>query len=426
MTDPPGGAGAGRGAGPASTPGVVLRVDTGGSVRSVLLDDPGIVTSEEADFRSIVAPGSRAKADNFLEALRRESVAIGWELLVPADPPQPFYFAGGRVEADFLVIGAGTEEDVLGMYQELMAITNEQTNVARDAAREAARVASYARDPVTRLSRVNNELVNLQRELARKNAELERLNEQKDRLLGMAAHDLRNPLGVIQAYAEFLLDGLGPDLEAPHLEFLRAIESSSEFMLRLVDELLDLTAIESGRVALEVEDVDLVALLEHAVGLNRVLADEKEVAIELDTAGCPPDSTARLDEAKLHQILDNLLSNAAKFSPAGSTVEVRAAVVDDGVAIEVEDEGPGIPEDEIDGLFEPFTRTSVRATGGEASTGLGLAITKRIVDAHGGEITAENGEVGALFRVRLPLDASQAVRSARTGRNTGAGSRRGL
>lgn len=395
--------------GPASTPGVVLRVDDEGTVRSVLLDDPGIVASGEVDFRSIVAPGSRAKADTFIETLRRESVAIGWELLVPAEPPRPFYFAGGRVEADFLVIGAGTEEDVLGMYRELMAITNEQANVARDVAREAARAASDARDPVNRLSRVNNELVNLQRELARKNAELERLNEQKDRLVGMAAHDLRNPLGVIQAYAEFLLDGLGPEAEPRHLDFLRAIESSSHFMLRLVDELLDLTAIESGRVALELEEVELLELLEYAVGLNRVLADEKEVTIALDTAGCPPDRAVRLDEAKLRQVLDNLLSNALKFSPAGSTVEVRGSLDQGVVTIEVEDEGPGIPEDEIEDLFEPFSRTSVKAPGGEANTGLGLAITKRIVDAHGGEITAENGVAGALFRVRLPLDAAKDV-----------------
>jgi signal transduction histidine kinase len=250
-------------------------------------------------------------------------------------------------------------------------------------------------------SRLNNELATSQRELARRNAELARLNEQKNQFLGIAAHDLRNPLGVILIYSQFLIDEVSGRLEPEQMKFVETIRSSSEFMLNLVENLLDLAQIEAGRLDLDLSSIDLGELLERNVSLNRVLAQKKSIDVLLSyEPGLP---TLRLDAAKIEQVLNNLIGNAVKFSPRGSTVEVRAEDRGDCVALWVRDQGPGVPADELDRLFRPFERTRVRPSGGEKSTGLGLAIVKKMVEGHGGKIQVESapGE-GATFHVILP------------------------
>lgn len=252
-------------------------------------------------------------------------------------------------------------------------------------------------------SRLNNELATSQRELARRNAELGRLNEQKNQFLGIAAHDLRNPLEVILTYSQFLLDEASGRLEPEQVEFVEAIRSSSEFMLSLVENLLDLAQIEAGRLELDLATVDLGGLLERNVSLNRTLAQKKNIEVLLS---CPPDLPAlRIDAPKIEQVLNNLIGNAVKFSPRGSTVEVGAEDRGDGVVLRVRDQGPGVPADELDKLFRPFGRTRVQASGGEKSTGLGLAIVKKVVEGHGGKIQVESapGE-GTTFYVSLPKE----------------------
>lgn len=251
------------------------------------------------------------------------------------------------------------------------------------------------------LSHLNNELATAQRELARKNAELGRLNEQKNQFLGMAAHDLRNPLEVILTYSEFLLEDAAPALGTEQVELIHTIRSSSELMLRLVEDLLDVSRIEAGRMDLDLAPVDLGALVAGNVRRNRVLAAKKEIDIRLDVQGDLP--SLRLDASKIEQVLDNLIGNAVKFSPPGSPVEVRVekTIDKDQVVISVEDHGPGIPAGLLSTLFEPFTRGGVR---GAKGVGLGLAIVKNIVACHGGTIQVHSEEGrGATFQVCLPF-----------------------
>ncbi|HEV2844430.1 MAG TPA: HAMP domain-containing sensor histidine kinase [Thermoanaerobaculia bacterium] len=251
------------------------------------------------------------------------------------------------------------------------------------------------------LSQLNNELATTQRELAKSNHDLARLNDQKNQFLGMAAHDLRNPLDVILTYSDFLLEDAAPALRAEQVKFIEAIRSSSEFMLRLVENLLDLAKIESGKLELDLERTDLVALVERNIALNRVLASRKDIGIRLHQSGEPLEMVA--DPVKLEQVFNNLIGNAVKFSPPGSTVDVRVTVGADAVTLSVEDRGPGVPPDELDKLFRPFERTRVRSTAGEKGTGLGLAIVKRIVEGHRGEIRVESeGGRGSTFHVSLP------------------------
>jgi signal transduction histidine kinase len=245
-------------------------------------------------------------------------------------------------------------------------------------------------------------LVTLQRELAKKNAELERLNRQKNEFLGMAAHDLRSPLGVIWSYSEFLLNEISDQLNDEHLEFLSIVKQSSEFMLNLVDDLLDVSAIESGKLQLNLEPTDLTALVEHNVTLHRILAEKKQIHLTLYCEGDLPN--IQLDPAKIQQVLDNLITNAVKYSFPARSVEIRVDRRGEEALISVRDEGPGIPADELDSLFTWFGTTSVKATDGEKSIGLGLAIVRKIVRGHRGRIWVES-EVnqGTTFYVSLPL-----------------------
>jgi PAS domain S-box-containing protein len=250
-------------------------------------------------------------------------------------------------------------------------------------------------------------------EIRQKNAELVELNEEKNRLLGMAAHDLRNPLSIVNTASAFLLDDASRSLpEAKRTEFLRRINSGSKFMLKLIDDLLDVAKIEAGRLDLELREGDLCALIEENLAINRMLADNKSIRLDFaPESGLPP---LRFDRAKIEQVLSNLVGNAVKFSTPGTAVMVQASRVDGSVVVSVRDQGQGIPAEELDQLFKPFAKTSVRSTAGEKSTGLGLAICRRIVEGHGGRIWAES-EVGkgSTFSFSLPVteDKSQASNS---------------
>ncbi|MEI6315595.1 MAG: ATP-binding protein [Syntrophus sp. (in: bacteria)] len=248
----------------------------------------------------------------------------------------------------------------------------------------------------------NNDLSNLSRELQKTNAELTKLNELKNQFLGMAAHDLRNPIGVILTYSDFLLEEAEGVLKEEHTQFLAIIRRSSEFMLSLLNDLLDIAKIESGRLDLELEPADLAALIRNNVLLNQSLADKKAIRIIFRDEA--PLLAVLMDSMKIEQVLNNLITNAVKFSPPGTTVEVNISKSADQLTLSVRDEGQGIPEDERKKLFQPFSRTSVKSTGGEKSTGLGLAIVRKIVLGHGGKIGVDS-EVGrgSTFYFTLPL-----------------------
>ena len=247
-------------------------------------------------------------------------------------------------------------------------------------------------------------------EIAEKNAELRQLNEVKNQLLGMAAHDLRNPLSVVSAASQFLLDDASRALpEAKRTDFMRRINASSEFMLKLIDDLLDVAKIESGKLDLELKDEDLCALIDENLVMNQMLAERKGIRLDFaHECGVP---RFRFDRGKVEQVLNNLISNALKFSQSGTAVTVTASRVNGSAVVSVRDHGQGIPPEELDKLFKPFSKTSVRSTAGERSTGLGLAIAHKIVEGHHGCIWAES-EVGkgSTFSFSLPV-GSEASRS---------------
>lgn len=260
-----------------------------------------------------------------------------------------------------------------------------------------------AREVIARIrSHLQNQLLReQQRQLVE---QLSKANAAKNRFLGMAAHDLRNPLASIRGLSEFLRDGAVGPLTPDQLELIETIYGASQSMLDLVNELLDVATIESGELKLFLEPASLSDVVARSVALTNIEAAKKKTRVVFT----PPDDPAVLpiDAPKMKQVVDNLLSNAVKFSPPGSVVTalVQRDPAGSACSLAVRDQGPGIPENERDKLFKDFSRLSVRPTAGEKSTGLGLAICRKIVEAHHGTIGAQNlASGGCEFRVTLPV-----------------------
>lgn len=238
--------------------------------------------------------------------------------------------------------------------------------------------------------------------------DLSKANAAKNHFLGIAAHDLRNPLTSIRGLSEFMLDGSSGELSEDQRAMVRSVHNATQVMLDLLNELLDISIIESGEMRLDLTPTNLADIVHDAVFLNGLTAARKQMKISCRPI--KPSHALCIDARKIRQVIDNLLSNAIKFSPPGTTITVE--FTEDGThqTLSVQDQGPGIPPDEMNMLFTSFGRTSVKPTGGEKSTGLGLAICRKIVEAHHGTISAINREAGgADFRIALPSPADHGV-----------------
>jgi len=254
------------------------------------------------------------------------------------------------------------------------------------------------------LERSNAELTRHARELERANSELERLDAEKNHLLGMAAHDLRNPLGVVLGFASHALDSLD-SMERDDLEdVLRRIRGSSEFMRTLVDDLLDLAAIESGTLVLRQRAVEPRAFLAEKRDSNELFAEQKGIHLVAEVEEGLP--AVWIDPIRFEQAIDNLVGNAIKYSEPGTTVTMRAVrgTEECEVVFSVHDEGRGMSPEFLARLFEPFAKERATGTRGEKSTGLGLAIVRRVAEAHGGRVWVESqlGR-GSTFYVCAPV-----------------------
>lgn len=253
------------------------------------------------------------------------------------------------------------------------------------------------------LQEISGELSNVNRELNKKTAELFRLNEQKNRFLGIAAHDMRSPLGHILSCSGFLLEDASERINEQEKDFLTIIHDSSNFMLRLIDDILDISAIEAGKLYLNLEPTDLTGLIEENLRLNQLLAAKRDQSLVL--AGAPKRLLLELDRSKIMQVMNNLVSNAIKFSPRGGVITVSLTSNDHEAVVSVTDQGPGVSDADQKVLFQPFGKTSVKDSTGEKGTGLGLSIAQRIVTGHGGRIGLDSqpGQ-GSTFYFSLPLN----------------------
>ncbi len=233
-------------------------------------------------------------------------------------------------------------------------------------------------------------------------AELRRLNEKKNEFLGIAAHDLRSPLGGITGTVDLLLGFLDQDRrdEALWRRFLGNVRTTAEHMRTLVGDLLDVSAIESGKVELRIDRCPMTELLEEQAPIHAQAARKKDIELVIDSDGAGADVLA--DRVRIGEVLDNLMSNALKYTRPGGHVRVRCESTGGEVVTHVEDSGQGLAPDELARIWDGV-RLSPRPTGGETSTGLGLVIVKKLVELHDGRIWAESEEGrGSTFSFSLP------------------------
>ncbi len=396
------------------SPFIIVFCDRRGWITRVLRDDLEIVAPLPLPrpFSAMVVGEERTKAVNYFLELRENGLALDWEFnLVLGDEIRTLHFYAGAVADSYLVVGADSHRQVLALYE---AMFRDQGDVLNAAIACMASQLERAREDGDRdsdlyeqLTRMNNEMANMQRELAKKNVVLERMNEEKNRLMGSVAHDLRSPASIVIMAGKSLRSLLEGRLRPPEERLLDAVVDYGEFMVSLIDDLVDLSVIEAGKLELKREPLDLASLVDKVVGFNRFLSGQK--GIELRTSGEGDEVVVEADAVKVEQVLNNLLSNAVKFSHPGTAVTVEVSSSGDYATVAVRDQGQGIPEEELKDLFKPFATTSVKGTAGEKSSGLGLAIARRIVEAHGGRMWAES-EVGrgSTFFFTLPLRAGLA------------------
>jgi two-component system sensor histidine kinase/response regulator len=253
------------------------------------------------------------------------------------------------------------------------------------------------------LIETNKKLTELHKEMARKNLQLQKLNEDKNKFLSMAAHDIRNPVGLILSYSQLILEDYGENLKDDVQEFIGIIRRSADFVLKLLTDLLNVAVIEAGgELKLSKEENDLVDIIKTSIVYNKIAAEKKSMKLNFITD--IQELKFNFDKVKIEQVMHNLISNAIKYSYSNTEINVYLNVENSLAEVCVEDHGQGIPENEIQLLFKPFSKTSAKTTGGESSTGLGLNIVKKIIDGHGGKVWAES-EVGkgSKFYFSLPL-----------------------
>jgi len=236
---------------------------------------------------------------------------------------------------------------------------------------------------------------------------LRELDRMKDELVALVSHELRTPLTSIRGYLELLLDeSVEAELGATHIDWLNIIDRNSVRLLHLDEDMLLKAQDAAGAIALDKTEVDITALVGHCIDVAVPVATARGIALEGTAEELSPVSG---DPVRIGQVIDNLVSNALKFTPPGGRVDVRAFAHGGGVRIEVTDSGVGIPENERERLFERFYRTAHAQTAAVPGAGLGLSIAKAIVEGHDGSISCRSEDgIGTTFVVDLPVSAGVA------------------
>ncbi|HZG43541.1 MAG TPA: ATP-binding protein, partial [Longimicrobium sp.] len=370
-------------------------------------------------FRPEAIPGgapdaaAAANAERFFAAV--EEFALGEEAaaVTRVDLREP----SSRQDLPAELI-SGRIRDGDGATAAVVSILHDLTHEVENA-RLAAELARVNAGLEHSIREATAELKDQNRELAWQRQELERAYRHKSEFLASMSHELRTPINALLGYTSLLRERIYGDLTARQDQALVRIHSSSEHLLELVDDILDLAKIEAGRMPLHLEPLDIASLIGELTDGVEPLARRKGLQLRVDVPEALP--VLVTDRFRVKQVLLNLLSNAIKFTHAG-TVSVRTRQLEGGVEVQVADTGIGIPADELASIFDDFRQVDQSSTREYGGTGLGLSIVRKLLGLLGGAIRVESepGQ-GSVFTVTLPLrsvevrEGEEAIRRAMQG-----------
>jgi signal transduction histidine kinase len=301
-----------------------------------------------------------------------------------------------------VVVLLQSERQLSDTDRSLVEIFSSRLSIAFDNVilyRQLQEANSQLEDRVAQRTRA---LMQANRRLSAQWLRLQRANGFKNEILGTVAHDLKNPLGVILGRTEMLTEMIGAG--SPKEDIARQVEHIRDATTRLtsmVDHLISDAMADAFDITIRREPVDIAALVGEVAEANLPLAVNKQQSISVSA---PPNFVTMCDADRLREAIDNLVSNAIKYSPIGGKISMAVTQEGDNTVIRIADEGAGLSPEDLGRLFGRFQRLSAKPTGGESSTGLGLSIVKRIIDMHGGHIAAESSGPGkgSTFTVTLP------------------------
>jgi signal transduction histidine kinase len=253
-----------------------------------------------------------------------------------------------------------------------------------------------------KLMMTNQEISNLSREVFKQKEQLERVNKLKDEFVSILSHDLRGPLRRINSFAQLLKMTLEPAVGSDIAEYLNFINKESLLMHRMVVDILNFEAIESGKFKLNPEKVDIQKIFMELFDVFQSSLQEKAVKLDIRTESA--NSEIEVDRVKIRQVIENIVINCIRYSPEQGVVCIKTFDADSGLlGITISDEGPGFTDEEIKELFVPF-RKGIAAGSSSVSFGFGMAIVKRIVSSHHGSLEVKNAPTGgAMFTIKLPV-----------------------
>jgi signal transduction histidine kinase len=326
-------------------------------------------------------------------------------VVLPAEAPQPRAFVHAPIAVDSTVLGVLSAYSSTGRvsfsteFLQFMRTLALQLGLGIQHVQLYRKLGDLSRELEAKVRQRTGELEDANRRLK----ELDRL---KSEVVSTVSHELRTPLTSIRSLSEILIQGDVPDDR--RRQFLTIIAEESQRLSRLISQLLDLSRIEAGKMEWRMEPLDLGEVAHQAARANRAVFDQSGVTLDV-TAPAEP-VTVRADRDKVIQVLTNLLSNALKFTPRGGLVMLRVLADDGQGVVEVEDSGPGIPPADLEVIFERFHQAGDRVVAKPSGVGLGLPISREIVEHHGGSLTVRSREgAGSCFRVALPATETSAA-----------------
>lgn len=366
-----------------------------------VLDEPYIEIGP-FDIYDLILKDEGIRFENFIENIEKNGFSANLEINCLLDRLKTLKFSGikNKDETIIILVYSSFESFCLGIKKMQIFLKDpfEQKDFLQHLDESVKKENEYSKNLLDEIKELNNQLLDSKRELVKTKTKLETINEQKNILLGTVAHDLRNPLNCIINFSKFLLENFnGPEEQK---EMLNEINTASSFMVSLVNGLLDFSSIESGKVDLKLEKKDLSELVSHSVKILKNIADKKEIKIKI----CRTDENfySSVDIYKMISVLENLISNAIKYTPKGGQIFISLYSKDSNNFIEIKDTGIGIDRDDLEKIFDKFQTAKSKPTDGEKSTGLGLYIVKKIVNSHNGDIQIESQKnKGTLVRISL-------------------------